>query len=342
VRNYLFFVSQNYSYAILRPLQAAIIARGDQVAWFLFGNDINYQYLKDEERRLFNVSDIFDYDPQVTFVPGNMIPSFMPGLKVAVFHGFNSEKRNNGHFNIRGCFDLYCTQGPSTTTKFKELAQKFGYFNVAETGWPTLDPLFKSKVEKSSERQTVLMCSTFTQSLSCAPHLFEQVKKLSRSGRWQWLIQFHPKMDSEIVKLYKELEGEHLTFVETDDVIPLLQQADVMLCDTSSVLLMFILQGKPVVTFKNNKPGPYLIDFDQPDLLEQHLVNALSRPAPLMAEIEAFNQQLHPYRDGNSSVRVLDAVEAVLTGNNPLPKRKPLNVVRNFKLRKELNYWKFL
>ena len=43
------FVMQPYSYAILRPLQSAILARGDEVAWFLSGNDVNAASLTEQE-----------------------------------------------------------------------------------------------------------------------------------------------------------------------------------------------------------------------------------------------------------------------------------------------------
>ena len=62
-------------------------------------------------------------------------------------------------------------------------------------------------------------------------------------------------MDKRIVDKYKSIQSENLQFVETDNVIPLLKAADVMLCDTSSVLIMFLLQGKPVVTFRNQSPA---------------------------------------------------------------------------------------
>lgn len=313
--------------------------------WFLEGDEINAEYLKPDEPRLLTMREVVDYSPDASFVPGNMIPSFVPGLAVAVFHGFDAGKRNrrgqDDHYNIRGCFDLYCTQGPQTTLRFNELAKQYRYFRVAETGWPTLDPLFDVEDAAANDKPTILMCSTFSRNLTCAPDLYEEVEKLSRQGKWRWLVQFHPKMATEIVDKYKALSNENLQFIETDDVLPLLKQADVMLCDTSSVLLMFLLQQKPVVTYKNAVPGPHLIDFSDPAELEQRLEEALQRPSQLMAAIELFTQNIHPYRDGQSSDRVLDAVEIELARSKKTSCKKPLNLVRNLKARKKLNYWKF-
>ncbi|QDP02272.1 CDP-glycerol glycerophosphotransferase family protein [Thalassotalea sp. PS06] len=343
-KKYLFYVSQNYSYAILRPVQEEIRRRGDQVKWFLHG-PVNPDYLRHDEQRLLTVQDVIDYNPMATLLPGNVVPNFIPGIKVAVFHGFDAGKLNrrgsNDHFQIRNCFDLYCTQGPNTTNRFKALEQQLGHFKVIETGWPALDPLFSNgKTESEANRPTILMCSTFSRNLTCAPHLYDKVRELSQNDRWQWLIQFHPKMDKSIVDMYKGLENENLTFVETDNVIPLLQQADVMVCDTSSVLIMFALQGKPVVTFKNINPQPHLINIKDPERLESAIEQALAPAPELLAELQAYIEATHPNQDGNSSVRVLDAIDEMASGKHPL-KAKPANWMRQLKMRRQLNYWKF-
>lgn len=341
VKHYLFYIAQDYSFAILRPIQKAILARGDKVVWFLKGTEVNESYLTTDERRVYTIDEVKLFNPDAVFVPGNVVPNFFPGLKVAVFHGFNVEKRSNsrGHFNIRGCFDLYCTQGPNTTKNFQLLAAKHQYFSVKETGWSAIDSLFNQE-DKPQQKKTILMCSTFSKKLSCATTLFETIKRLSQTGKWQWLVQFHPKMAKETVAQYKSLQSEYLSFIETDNVIPLLQQADVMVCDTSSVLTMFLLLNKPVVTFKNSSPKNHMLDIDDENILEQTIENALLRPKPLMLEIEKFIEQTHPYRDGQSSLRVLNAVDELLTSDNK-NKRKPFNLIRQFKMRRELNYWKF-
>jgi CDP-glycerol glycerophosphotransferase (TagB/SpsB family) len=341
-KRYLFYISQNYSYAILRPLQAAILARGDKVAWFLEGNEVDANFLHPDECQLMTVTEVKNYNPAAVFYPSNIAPTFLPGINVAVFHGFDAgklDKRgNNDHFKIRNCFDLYCTQGPSTTKPFANLAKQYSHFKVIETGWCALDSLYRTQVTRSERRPTILLCSTFSKKLSCAPHLFDTVKKLSQSNRWRWLVQFHPKMPSEIVNQYKSIQNDNLSFVETDDVIPLLQQADVMVCDTSSVLIMFLLLAKPVVTFNNIDPQKHLLNITEVNLLEQTIEEALSQPAELMSEIEDFIRETHPYRDGQSSVRVLNAVDEVLSGKFDLDK-KPNDFFRQFKMRKKLNYW---
>jgi CDP-glycerol glycerophosphotransferase (TagB/SpsB family) len=340
------YISQNYSYAILRPLQAQILAHGGEVRWFLAGSEVNPSFLSSDEQRLHTISDVRSWKPDITYIPGNIVPSFIPGKKVAVFHGFNSEKRssegNRGHFTIRGCYDLYCTQGPNTTERFKELALQHGFFKVTETGWPTLDPLFSDSqsnpYSSNDPRPTLLICSTFSRKLSLAPKLFEQIKRFSEQGKWRILMQFHPKMPSEWVNKYKALSNENLTFIETDNVLPLLKAADVMLCDTSSILLMFLLLRKPVVTFCNQKPMPHLLDVTQADEVEAAIEYALTKPKNLMQHIESYCQELHPYTDGQSSQRVLNAANEFLHKNEKL-KPKPLNLFRNLKMRKEFNFW---
>lgn len=346
-KKYLMYISQNYSYAILRPLQSEILAHGGQVRWFLEGDNVTPDFLAPDEQTLTSMTEINQWQPDAIFAPANIIPTFIPGLKVAVFHGFDAGKLNskgqNDHFKIRGCFDLYCTQGPNTTGPFQQLEQKHSFFKVIQTGWPTLDPFFNPElgnpyINVNDPRKTLLICSTFSKRLSLAPKLYEQIKSFSEQGKWRILMQFHPKMPSELVAKYQALENNSLTFIETDNVLPLLQAADIMLCDTSSILLMFILQRKPVVTFCNQNPGKHLIDVTDPDKLETAIDYALTYPQSLMTEIEDFCQQLHPYQDGLSSQRVLAATnELILT--DPKLKAKPLNFIRNLKMRKKLNYW---
>lgn len=344
-RRILFYISQNYSFAILRPLQKEALARGYQCAWFVEGDKVNKDFFTPKEHQLPSIEAVKQYSPDAVFVPGNVVPNFIPGLKVGVFHGFNSGKKNRkgkeDHFTIRGCFDLYCTQGPNTTEPFLTLEKKHKYFYFKETGWPAIDPLYvQQSREEENNKPTILLCSTFSRNLTCAPHIFDKVKALSATGKWRWLVQFHPKMSQEIVEQYKSIQSKHLTFVETDDVIPLLQEADVMVCDTSSVLLMFLLLNKPVVTVKNIAPKDYMLDIQSPDALEAAIDKALTKPSELMANVEKFIANTHPYNDGKSSQRVLEAVEDILTGKLPNKPNKPLNLLRKFKMRKRLNYWK--
>ncbi|MCH1925784.1 UDP-N-acetylglucosamine 2-epimerase [Shewanella sp. C32] len=347
---YLLYAEQNYSYAILRPLQEAIRRRGDEAAWFLAGSEINHSYIHEDETKLENVRDVIAWRPDAVLVPGDHVPSFIPGIKVAIFHGFNvakaSRKESREHFNIRGYFDLYCTQGPNTTKGFEQLAKKYEFFSVRQTGWSALDPLFTnvaSSTAKDNGKPTVLLCSTFTKKLSCAPLLVDAVRKMRDLDEWNWLVQFHPKMSPEIVAEYKALQNKNLTFVETDNVIPLLQQADLMICDTSSVMLMFLMQRKPVVTFRNQtREGnrkEHLINVTEAEKLHDTVTYALGYPAEQMSKIDEYIADTHPYTDGKSSERVLDGIDDFLEKDFGKLKRKPLNLIRNFKQRKKLGYW---
>lgn len=351
MRRYLFFVNQPYSYSILRPLQDEIRRRGDEAAWFVAG--CSTAPIRADERRLTTVREVMEYKADATFVPGDWVPYFFPGIKVEVFHGMARNKRGHSsedesdHYRIRGWFDLYCTHAERDTAKFQELAEQHGHFAVAHTGWPKLDPLLSQPVQGCRERQpgeppVVFYASTFSRSVTSAPDLVEKIGELSRSGHWKFIVTLHPKMDPDIVERYRQLASENLRFVESEeDLLPILPEADVMLCDTSSIMFEFMFLDRPVVTFRTKMPGPYLIDVDQIDEVEPALEKAMEYPEDLMAATRSLCEDLHSFRDGQSSARVLDAVDDFLANKQARLRSKPLNLLRKLKvrrrLRKELN-----
>ncbi len=338
---YLFFVSELYAFAILRPLQAAIRDRGAEVGWFFERAELA-RFLKPGEITLASVREVRRWKPDAVFVPGNWVPDYFPGLKVEVFHGFNVSKRSDqrGHFRVRGWFDLYCTQGPATTEPFRELAAHHGYFRVVETGWPKLDPLFSGAyTAMKPDRPTVLYASTFTERISSARALRDTIARMASNEKWHWLLTLHPKMAPDVVESYRALQRPNVDFVETDDILQLYARAHVLLSDTSSVVPEFLTQHKPVVTFRNTRPGPHLLNVERVEDVELAIERAFELPDSLRAAIAHYAESIHPYRDGRSSERVLDATRSMLEQGRAGLKRKPLNVGRRLQARARLRYW---
>lgn len=346
MNNYLLFANQLYCYSILRPIQRAIIERGDKAAWFI--HNIPNLLESDDSIYLDTIKQVQKFNPKAVFVPTNWVPDFFPGAKIEVFHGFNVGKRANSsqdHFRIRGLFDLYCTQGPDTTLRFEELARLHGYFKVTETGWSKLDPLFSMedntlREQLGTDKPIILFASTFSPKLTSAPTLADTIKKLSARGRWHWMVTLHPKMDAETVNTYRNMASDNLTFFESsEDILPLLKSADAMLCDTSSIFYEYLLLNKPVVTFNTAVPGPHLININNVDEVEQALEYVLSQPDDLMLRIKDYGDHIHPFRDGKSSERILDATDHFIANDMGKLKRKPVNIGRKLQMRKRLKYY---
>lgn len=338
-KRYLLYGSERYALAILRPLQAAIRARGHRAAWFFDGP--GGDELRGDETLLRTTGEVRKFAPMAALTSSNAVPHFFPGAKVEVFHGFDAGKPR--HIYIRGFFDLYCTTGPRDTQAFEAQARELGHFAVKQTGWPKLDPFLREHGAPAPPpvrpQPVILYHSTFSPSWSAAPILYDTIRELSRSGGWRWIVTLHPKTDPEIVARYRGLEGEHLRFATEDNILDLFPQVDMMISDTSSALNEFLLTYKPVVTFKNRRPGPQLIDIDQPQLLLPSIERALARPPELMAAIREYADSIHPYRDGRSSERVLDAVEQFVAAGARNARPKPRNWWRKLKIRKRIGYW---
>lgn len=346
-KRYLFFASLNYAYSILRPLQKEIWKRGDEVAWFL--EDTCTVKLLENERRLKTIKEVMDYNPIAVFAPGNYIYDFFPGVKVAVFHGYPMRKRIekiDDHFTIRGWFDIYCTQGESSTPYFTMLSEKHGFFKIYETGWCKVDEFFDPLLppEPKRERPVILYAPTFTKGISSAWDLLPVLSQLASEKSWDWIITFHPKLDDPmLIKQYREMADKHpnVEFSMVNEGLKTFRRSDVMLCDSSSIIVEYMMLNKPVVTFRNTHPGPFLLNVLDEKEVGEAIEKALTRPKELMDNILTYTSQHEGHRDGQNSARVLDAVDDFIENHQGKLKPKPLNLFRKLKLRWNLGYWKF-
>jgi hypothetical protein len=340
--HYLLFATELYALPVLRPLGAAIRAAGGEAAWF--APAAFREHLVDDEQFLPDADAVRRWQPDAVFAASNWVPQFFPGTKVQVFHGFSVDKRSpeRGHFRIRGLFDLYCTQGPSTTQPFEALARQHGHFAVAETGWPKLDPLFApddgtaAALRPDDGRQVVLYAATFTETLSSARALLGEISLQVARGDRYWLLTLHPKTDPVLVQAYRQLAGPNAGFVEAEGLVPALRAADVLVCDTSSVVSEFVVQKKPVVTLRNRAPKAHMIDISDPAELESALHRAFAPTEALRQELAAYADLIHPWRDGHSSERVLAAARDFVGGRSGGLARKPMNLWRRLQMRARL------
>jgi CDP-glycerol glycerophosphotransferase (TagB/SpsB family) len=340
---FLLYISYSYAIPIGKPLENEIKKRGYQVKWFSDHKVAKIKLIDGNFAVLPDIREVLAYKPDIVLTATNDVPDFIKALKVQIFHGFHAEKRKGetGHFRIRGFFDLYCTQGPSTTSEFKLLQQKHKHFEVIETGWPKVDPLFPVEKKRKSEVPTVMIASTFTQRLSLAYHeeVFQTISKLSLTGKYKFLMVLHPKMPLEIIEKWKSLKNENFTFYDTTDLIPLFRQADFMFADTTSAIQEFLLQRKPVVTFRHARKKDYLIQIHEAAQIEAAFKTAIHCPEDMMNNIEKYILELHPYFDGRSSERLISATIDFLHKDKRYLRSKPLNLARKYRIRKLLHYF---
>lgn len=343
MKKYLLFVSHSYAYSILRPLQDEIRKQGHSVAWYI--EDTSPIFLKDNEIRLQTIAEVMQYDPYAIFAPGNHIYDFFPGIKVEVFHGLYYKRKDFGdHYRIRGFFDIYCTTSPLFTPTFEELSQKYGFFKVYETGWSKFDSYDTSvNLKADNGLPTIVYAPTFSKGMSSADDLYVQIKSLLSTKKWNWIFSFHPKMRHETIDKYRQLTEQYnnARFSNTEDKQPIYQEADLMLSDSSSVIYEFMWFNKPVVTYRNTFADNHLIDIQDAQELQQAIEKGLSRPTELMRHIDLFMKKLHPFSDRKASERILEAVDEFNTKFRGKIKKKPLNLLRNLKLRKKVGYFPF-
>jgi len=315
-RHYLFFVTKPYSISILEPLQDAIEQDGtSQVVWFGAGS-AKHTILPGKQFK--TTIEVDKYQPDAVIVPGNIVPDYWPGIKVQIFHGLGEEKR--GHYRINNLFDMYCTPGPLMTNKFIALKNRHKSFQVIETGWPKLDRLNpsvniskrKSEFGFDPERPVILYAPTFSPRYGSAKGLLNEIRGL-QDQRFQWLVKFHSLMNKSIISEFALLENNSFKINRSDDILPLMEAADILLTDTSSVAYEYLLLDRPIITFRTTTRSDKGINLLEAVDLRGALERSLLDPDEYSWNRSVYCDMIHPYNDGQSATRVLQAINTGLT-----------------------------
>jgi CDP-glycerol glycerophosphotransferase (TagB/SpsB family) len=341
---FILFCNLPYSFAILKPIEDEIIKRGFEYIWYITESLENIFPYKDSNYTT-SIKDLKKFNSDAIFVPGNSVPHYLRGFKVQVFHGLAGEKK--GHFRIRDYFDLYLTQGPYFTKKFKELSLKHKNFDVIETGWSKLDSLFRvdkdnleyknSLINMFKVEKIVLYAPTFSPSLTSASAIFEEIKKLSEKSNILTIIKFHDKMCRDTISEYMKLESKNLIISDENDITKLLQISDLMISDTSSVVYEFALLNKSIITFNSYSENIYWENITNKDTLLNLVEDTLFKNDKFKNSREYIIKEYHPYIDGESSKRVIDVVVEYIN-KKEVPQKRDISILRKFKIYKDYGF----
>lgn len=334
------FCANPYAFGILKPLHDELLAQGRDVLWYVPDKISKSFSFKNECKQTGLIKDLYDFKSDVIFVPGNEVPHYLRGVKVQVFHGLAGEKE--GHFRIRNYFDLYLTQGPYFTARFEAFAKKHGDFDVKETGWCKLDPLYQHHekfleernhlLHKHGKKKLVLYAPTFSPSLTSASTALRNIFELADSEDIYLLIKFHDLMNHAVIDAYRQniSKRKNISIVGDPNILRYLIMADLMISDTSSVVYEFILLNKPVITIKSNSNSLNWHDIKNPNELVSAYRSELMNDT--FREKRSFTiNQYHPYTDGKSSARMIAAVEDYIRVHG-VPEKRKINPWRRFSL----------
>ncbi len=333
------FCENKYAIDILNPIQIeADREGGNEVLWYVHEKKIPNFPLKHDVHWTTSMQETYNFMPEAVFVPGNIVPYYLSGVKIQIFHGYAAEKKD--HWIIRRYFDTYFTQGPYFTKHFKKLSQKYGDFEVLETGWPRQDWIFHHRHDFDTERtqllhqynvkQIVLYAPTFSPKLTSIPLIKSNLVKLSQQKDILLFIKFHPLTCQEWVDEYKALAVQYPNIIFVDDysITKYMLMADVMISDTSSTIYEFLLLNKPVVTLNAISKDIYWKNINNPD----ELCSAIDEVQENKKYLELRKWVIanyDPYIDGKVAQRMLEGARDYIRRHG-VPQKRKLNIWRRY------------
>lgn len=339
----LLFCENRYAIDILNPLQEYVTDNNlpHEVMWYIHKPKISTFEYASKVRWTNSIQEAYDFSPEAVFVPGNIVPYYLPGVKIQVFHGYAAEKKD--HWIIRRYFDTYFTQGPYFTSHFKALSEEYGDFEVVETGWPKQDWIKRNLHTYDTERQRLLDSTGRKRIILYAPTFSPKLTSLPLEGMKERLGELAERNDALVVMKFhpltrKEWADEYRAWAESKDNVIFVNQgenitkyqlmSDVLISDTSSTVYEFLLLSRPVITVRTIAKDIYWENTATPDGLEEAYRRAMNDPEAI-ARRQWIVDNYDPYLDGHVCERMLNAAADYIRRHG-VPSKRRLNLWRKY------------
>lgn len=339
----LLFCENRYAIDILNPLQEYVTDNNlpHEVMWYIHKPKISTFEYASKVRWTNSIQEAYDFSPEAVFVPGNIVPYYLPGVKIQVFHGYAAEKKD--HWIIRRYFDIYFTQGPYFTSHFKALSEEYGDFEVVETGWPKQDWIKRNLHTYDAERQRLLDSTGRKSIILYAPTFSPKLTSLPLEGMKERLGELAERNDALVVMKFhpltrKEWADEYRAWAESKDNVIFVNQgenitkyqlmSDVLISDTSSTVYEFLLLSRPVITVRTIAKDIYWENTATPDGLEEAYRRAMNDPEAI-ARRQWIVDNYDPYLDGHVCERMLNAAADYIRRHG-VPSKRRLNLWRKY------------
>lgn len=334
------FCENRYAIDILQPLNDEAMRQGrHEVLWYIHTPKIKDFALAPDCRWTESIQEVYDFSPEAIFVPGNIVPYYLPGVKIQVFHGYAAEKKD--HWVIRRYFDTYLTQGPYFTSHFKESARRYGDFEVRETGWTKQDWIYNhlhdydeekaALLSKHGKKQIVIYAPTFSPKLTSLPHMRPALEKLLQERDMLLIMKFHPLTRKEWCDEYREwAKGQaNAIYIEASENVTRYQMmSDVMISDTSSAVYEFLLLNRPVVTLGTIAKDIYWENITDASQLLLAFDKAQTDPKSI-SKRQWIVDNYDPHLDGKCCERMIAEAEDYIRRHG-VPAKRKLNLWRKY------------
>lgn len=334
------FCENRYAIDILQPIADEAKKQGrHSVLWYIHTKKIKDFKLAEDAKWTESIQEVYDFNPEAIYVPGNIVPYYLPGVKIQVFHGYAAEKKD--HWIIRRYFDTYLTQGPYFTSHFEASAKKYKDFEVRETGWTKQDWIFEhlhdydaekqALLEKHGKKQMVIYAPTFSPKLTSLPKIKDSLEKLIKERDVLLLMKFHPLTRKEWCDEYREWAStqENAIYIEASENVTRYQMmSDVMISDTSSAVYEFLLLNRPVITLDTIAKDIYWENITAASDLVPAFDRALTDPESI-SKRQWIVDNYDPHLDGHCCQRMIAEAEDYIQRHG-VPAKRKLNLWRKY------------